>query len=59
INYTQAFCYRAIEDIVLREKLKLPILSIEGDRLNSMDARTKLRVEAFIDMLQDVKGGNK
>jgi benzoyl-CoA reductase/2-hydroxyglutaryl-CoA dehydratase subunit BcrC/BadD/HgdB len=59
INYTQAFCYRAIEDIVLREKLNVPILSIEGDRLNSMDARTKLRVEAFIDMLQDVKGGNK
>jgi len=59
INYTQSFCYRAIEDIVLREKLNVPILSIEGDRQNSMDARTKLRIEAFIDMLQDVKGGNK
>ncbi len=55
IHYTQAFCYRAIEDIVLREHLKVPILSIEGDKLNSLDARTKLRIEAFIDMLQDVQ----
>jgi len=56
IHYTQAFCYRAIQDIVLRERLDIPILSIEGDRQNSIDARTKLRVEAFIDMLQDYKG---
>lgn len=56
IHYTQAFCYRAIQDIVLRERLDIPVLSIEGDRQNSLDARTKLRIEAFIDMLQDLKG---
>lgn len=55
IHYTQAFCYRAIEDIVIREKLDIPVLSIEGDKLNKLDARTRLRLEAFLDMLGDVK----
>lgn len=55
IHYTQAFCYRAVEDIVLKENLDIPILNIEGDKLNSLDARTKLRLEAFLDMLLDLK----
>jgi benzoyl-CoA reductase/2-hydroxyglutaryl-CoA dehydratase subunit BcrC/BadD/HgdB len=55
VHYTQAFCYRAIEDIILREKLNIPVINIEGDKLNSLDARTKLRLEAFLDMLSDVK----
>ncbi|MDP4179157.1 MAG: 2-hydroxyacyl-CoA dehydratase, partial [Bacillota bacterium] len=56
IHYTQAFCYRAVEDIVLKKKLNIPILNIEGDKLNMLDARTKLRLEAFLDMLIDLKG---
>lgn len=59
IHYTQAFCYRAIEDIVLKEKLDIPILNIEGDKLNILDARTKLRLEAFLDMLLDLKESKK
>ena len=59
IHYTQAFCYRAIEDIVLKEKLDIPILNIEGDKLNNLDARTKLRLEAFLDMLLDLKEAKK
>ncbi|MCY6371100.1 2-hydroxyacyl-CoA dehydratase family protein [Clostridium ganghwense] len=55
IHYTQAFCYRAVEDIVLKQKLDIPILNIEGDKLNTLDARTKLRLEAFLDMLSDLK----
>ncbi|MBZ9634128.1 2-hydroxyacyl-CoA dehydratase family protein [Clostridium sp. FP1] len=55
IHYTQAFCYRAVEHIVLKEKLDIPILNIEGDKLNVLDARTKLRLEAFLDMLLDLK----
>lgn len=55
IHYTQAFCYRAVEDIVLKQKLDIPILNIEGDKLNTLDARTKLRLEAFLDMLVDLK----
>lgn len=55
IHYTQAFCYRSVEDIVLKDKLDIPILHIEGDKLNCLDARTKLRLEAFLDMLIDLK----
>ncbi|WHH60236.1 2-hydroxyacyl-CoA dehydratase [Petroclostridium sp. X23] len=55
VHYTQAFCYRAIEDIVVREKLGIPVLNIEGDKLNGLDARTKLRIEAFVDMVYDMK----
>lgn len=58
IHYTQAFCHRAVEDIVLKDKLDIPILNIEGDKLNSLDARTKLRLEAFLDMLSDLKETN-
>lgn len=59
IHYTQAFCYRAVEHIVLKEKLDIPILNIEGDKLNVLDARTKLRLEAFLDMLLDLKEAEK
>lgn len=56
VHYTQAFCYRAIEDIVIRERLQIPVLNIEGDKLNALDARTKLRLEVFLDMLLDSRG---
>ncbi|SFC13600.1 2-hydroxyacyl-CoA dehydratase family protein [Clostridium uliginosum] len=59
IHYTQAFCHRAVEDIVLKQKLDIPILNIEGDKLNILDARTKLRLEAFLDMLLDLKESKK
>lgn len=59
IHYTQAFCYRAVEHIVLKDKLDIPILNIEGDKLNTLDARTKLRLEAFLDMLLDFKEAEK
>lgn len=55
IHYTQAFCHKAAEHILLKEQLDVPILNIEGDKLNSLDARTKLRLEAFLDMLGDLK----
>ncbi|GKU26370.1 2-hydroxyglutaryl-CoA dehydratase [Clostridium folliculivorans] len=58
IHYTQAFCYRAVEDIIIKNKLDIPILNIEGDKLNTLDARTKLRLEAFLDMLLDLKEAN-
>lgn len=51
IHYTQAFCFRGIEDIVIRSELEVPVLTLEGDRPGALDARTKLRLEAFVDML--------
>lgn len=55
IHYTQTFCHRTIDDIVIKKALDIPVLNIEGDRLNCLDSRTKLRIEAFLDMLADLK----
>jgi len=52
IHYTQSFCFRGIEDIVIRKELGVPVLTLEGDKPGNIDARTKLRVEAFIEMLK-------
>lgn len=53
IHYTQTFCYRQIYDIVLRESLSIPILTLEGDRAGKIDSRTALRLETFVEMLKD------
>jgi benzoyl-CoA reductase/2-hydroxyglutaryl-CoA dehydratase subunit BcrC/BadD/HgdB len=52
IHYTQTFCYRQIYDILLRKNLSVPILTLEGDRPGSLDSRTGLRIETFIQMLK-------
>lgn len=54
IHYVQAFCYRIMEDIILRETLNCPILTIEGELPRPLDTRQKLRLEAFIEMLKDL-----
>jgi len=52
VHYTQSFCFRQMQDMVLRDGLKLPMLTLEGDRVGPVDARTRLRLEAFIDVLR-------
>ena len=53
IHYAQSFCYRQIEDLIIRQKLKkYPILTVEGDKPNKLDARTRMRLDAFLDMLR-------
>lgn len=52
IHYTQSFCYRQIQDQLLRRYLPVPILTIEGDRPGPVDHRTRLRLEAFVDVLR-------
>lgn len=59
IHYTQAFCHRALDHIMIKSALDIPVLNIEGDRTQCLDARTKLRIEAFVDMLSDLKGVSK
>lgn len=51
IHYTQSFCYRQIEDIIVRKLINRPLITIEGEVPGKIDARTKLRLETFIDML--------
>jgi Benzoyl-CoA reductase/2-hydroxyglutaryl-CoA dehydratase subunit, BcrC/BadD/HgdB len=52
IHYTQTFCFRQIEDIIYRQKLNLPFLTLEGDKPGKMDARSRMRLEAFVSMLK-------
>jgi benzoyl-CoA reductase/2-hydroxyglutaryl-CoA dehydratase subunit BcrC/BadD/HgdB len=51
IHYTQSFCFRQIEDIIVRKQVNVPILTIEGDSPCPLDARTSLRIESFLEML--------
>ncbi len=52
IHYVQAFCFRQIEDIIMRKEIDVPVLTIEGNRPGRIDLRTKVRIEAFLDMLR-------
>ena len=52
VHYTQSFCFRQMFDLLIREKLGVPVLTIEGDRPTPLDARTRMRLEAFVDVLR-------
>jgi len=52
IHYVQSFCYRQIQDIIMKERIDCPILAIEGDGPSGIDARTKIRIESFLEMLE-------
>ncbi len=52
IHYAQSFCFRQIEDLIIRKKISLPVITLEGDRPGKMDARTKIRLDSFIEMLK-------
>ncbi len=51
IHYTQSFCYRQIEDLIIRKKLDCPILTLEGENPTGLDARSKMRLESFLSMI--------
>ena len=52
ISYVQSFCHRQIDNIILQKKIDLPLLTVEGDKPEKLDARTKLRIESFLDMIE-------
>ena len=52
IHYVQSFCFRQIEDMIVRQRLKKPVLTLEGDRPGPMDARTRIRIEGFLEMVK-------
>ena len=49
---------RMVEDIILRETLGVPVMTIEGDLPKPLDSRTRLRLEAFAEMLGGVIDGD-
>ena len=52
IHYVQSFCYRQIQDILIKKHLGVPVLTIEGDTPGDIDGRTKIRIDSFIEMLE-------
>ena len=52
VHYVQSFCFRQIEDILLREEVSLPVLTLEGDGPGPLDGRTRIRIQAFLEMLR-------
>jgi benzoyl-CoA reductase/2-hydroxyglutaryl-CoA dehydratase subunit BcrC/BadD/HgdB len=52
IHYVQAFCHRGIGDIVFRQAIDRPVLTLEGNADFFLNAHVKTRIEAFLDMIQ-------
>ncbi len=56
IHYVQSFCYRQIQDRLLRERIPLPVLTLECDRPGPLDAGALTRLEAFVESLRAAEG---
>jgi benzoyl-CoA reductase/2-hydroxyglutaryl-CoA dehydratase subunit BcrC/BadD/HgdB len=52
IHYVQAFCHRGIADIVFRDAIDLPVLTLEGNADFFVNGHVKTRIEAFLDMIE-------
>ena len=52
IHYVQAFCHRGIGDIVLREHIRLPMLTVEGNTDYNLTQHLRTRLEAFLDVVK-------
>ncbi|MCJ7604649.1 MAG: 2-hydroxyacyl-CoA dehydratase [Dehalococcoidales bacterium] len=59
IHYVQAFCHRGIGDIVFREKLDRPILTLEGNADFFLNNHLQTRLEAFLDMIERGRARHK
>jgi benzoyl-CoA reductase/2-hydroxyglutaryl-CoA dehydratase subunit BcrC/BadD/HgdB len=59
IHYVQAFCHRGIGDIIFRDAIDLPILTLEGNDDFFLTSHIKTRIEAFLDMLERSRKGLK
>lgn len=55
IHYVQSFCFRQIQDTLIKKYLSVPVLTIEGDMPGNLDGRTKIRIDSFIEMLESKK----
>lgn len=52
IHYVQAFCFRQIQDQLIRRSVPCPVLTLEGDAPGPLEARNRLRLEAFLETLE-------
>jgi len=55
IHYVQSFCFHRLEDLIVRKSIHMPILTLEGDNPGQIDARTRIRIESFLQVLKERK----
>ena len=53
IHYVQSFCHRQIDDMIFRKEIDLPIMTLEGNLPGPLDERNLIRLEAFLDVLEE------
>jgi benzoyl-CoA reductase/2-hydroxyglutaryl-CoA dehydratase subunit BcrC/BadD/HgdB len=51
VHYVQSFCFRHIQDRLLREGMDVPVLALEFDRPGPLDGQSRTRLDAFVEML--------
>jgi len=52
VHYVQTFCHRALADVILREELDVPIITIEGHAPGPLEASARVRLESFVEMIK-------
>ncbi len=52
VHYTQYACHHVLEDDMLRERLDLPMLTVQGDLPRICPEQERLRLEAFAELLR-------
>jgi len=57
IHYVQSFCFRRIEDRILRASVPVPVLTVECDLPGELSGQLRTRLEAFVQMLGARKRG--
>jgi benzoyl-CoA reductase/2-hydroxyglutaryl-CoA dehydratase subunit BcrC/BadD/HgdB len=53
ISYTQSFCHRQLDHILMKKHIQIAMLQLEGDQPGVLDERSKIRIESFIEMLSE------
>ena len=51
VHYVQSFCFRHIQDRLIREAVGVPVLTLEYDRPGMLDGRSRTRLEAFLELI--------
>ena len=59
VHYVQAFCHRGIADIIFRNAIDVPVLTLEGNTEYGLNQHLMTRVEAFIDMVGRLGAGKE
>jgi benzoyl-CoA reductase/2-hydroxyglutaryl-CoA dehydratase subunit BcrC/BadD/HgdB len=55
IHYVQSFCHRQIYDKLIRKYIDIPILTLDCDRPGQLSGSMRTRLEAFVEMLSNVR----